>query len=305
MEKFIAVLLCVLMTLALFGCGAKKKGAVQLFAMIDRLYAEKGELDLPQDNTPIGAFEQAKADPALIGTWKNADGSYTYTYSEDGTATAAAANSEETTTVPYICFARNGRSIICQELQTANYDEDGNATTGETQLIYMSYLIEGDAMYALSVEDIDEYSTSYFGTLQRFYRADENGSIEKSLKSSPIDLTSLYGEWNSEKGSIVIDENGLTLDGTVYKISLNDQLQLVAEKDGDSSAYSFAVAYFKQSANEDNTEWDKSLALSLSYTGADEADKPNLLSCMTDWAAEYGWQEYLYNASFMQPVTLS
>ena len=38
--------------------------------------------------------------------------------------------------------------------------------------------------------------------------------------------------------------------------------------------------------------------MGVSYTGADENDKPNLLPCMTDWAAEYDWNEYLFNASF-------
>lgn len=298
LKKVLAVLLCVLMVSALFGCGAKKKGAVQLFAMIDRLYATREELELPADSTPIGAFESAKADQALIGTWKNADGSYIYTYNADGTATAAAANSDEITTVPYICLVQNGKNILCQELRTTNYDEEGNEVPGEAQLVYSSYLIEGDAMYSLSVEDIGEYSTSYFGTLQRFYRADETGSIEKALKESPIDLTSLYGNWEGDKGNIVIDENGLKLDDAVYAVSLNDKLQLVAEKDGVSTAYNFAVAYSKLSENEDNTEWSRKNALALNYTGADENDKPNLLPCMTDWAGEYNWGEYLYNASF-------
>ena len=298
LKQALSVLLCVLLVCALAGCGAKTAAPVSLFAMIDRLYATQTELELPNVETPIGIFSDGKVDPDLIGVWKTADGSYTYTYAEDGTATAATANSDTLTTVPFLCLERQGHNILVEELTVMSYDGEGNPTPGEKQLSYTAYLVEGDAMYMLSVEDIGEYSSSYFGTLQRFYRADEAGSIDKALAAHPVDLTSLYGEWEGEKGNVVIDETGLKFDGAVYTLSFNDKLQLVAEKDGVSTAYSFGVGYSKTSTDPENTQWEKHRALSLNYTGADENDKPNLLPCMTDWAAEYDWNEYLFNASF-------
>ena len=299
LKKILAVLLCAALAAALAGCGGEKKAqAVNLFERLNDLKTTRTALDLPQVNTPIGTFSDGKADPALFGVWKTADGKYTYTYAEDGTATATMADSEQTKAVPFTCLSRQGYNILVEELELMNYDAEGNETPGDKQLQYSTYLIDGDAMYTLSVEDISEDSSSYYGTLQSLFRADEAGSIDSALAAHPVDPASFFGEWEGEKGNIVIDENGLTLDGAVYALSVNDRHQLVAEKDGVSTTYTFGVGYSKTAPDEGEAEWNEKSAFALNYTGADEADKPNLLPCLTDWAAEYGWEAYLYSASF-------
>lgn len=305
MKRALAVLLCVLLAASLFGCGAKPKKQIHLFARISQLLVTQDELDIPETVKSLADLTDGKVDADMVGTWKTADGSYTYVYGEDGSASVTMAGSDSPTTAPFLSIMRQGHNILCQELKVMSFDEEGNETEGETQMAYTSYLIDGDVFYALSVEDIDEYSSSYQGSLLRFYRADADGSIDKALASEKIDLTALYGDWSGDKGSIVIDENGLTFDGETYALSVNDKQQLVAEKDGVSTAYGFGVAYIKNSTDMENTQWERKNALSLNYTGADENDKPNLLPCLTDWAAEYGWGESLYSATFTAPFNAS
>ena len=305
-KKAISLLLCVLLVCAFAACGKKAKAPVDLFAKIDSMKATQEALALPDVKTPLDTLEGGKVDPALVGTWKMASGiELTYTFAENGISTAEVGNNGVPTEVPFTCIVRNERNILCQEAPVMNYNEAGEATEGEKALTYTSYQVDGDVLYLLSVESHDEFSSSYYGSLQRLYRADENGSIDSAVAENPIDISSFYGEWTGEKGGIVIDQNGLTLNGDVYTLSLNDKQQLVAEKDGVSTAYTFAAAESKDAANEERTEWNESRTLVLVYEGADENDKPNLLACMTDWAAEFGGEDYRYDVSFTMPVSAS
>ena len=86
------------------------------------------------------------------------------------------------------------------------------------------------------------------------------------------------------------------MDGETYNAQFNDKHQLVVEKDGDATTYTFAFSYMRYGKVSENPE--ETIGIALSYTGADGNDKPNLAKLLTDWHEEYGYEEWLYNGSF-------
>ena len=271
--------------------------------IITSLKATEADLGLEDKYETFDDVTGGKVDSALIGTWKTADGSATYTYGEDGilktkTDFYGSVSEDE---ARYTCLSAEGKNIVCNETEYINYPEDGGKPKAETVIIYSTYKISGDVLYEMSVEEADPDSDNYNAAILIFYKADKNGSAETAIKSNPVNLESLYGTWkNDGDKSITIDENGLVCDGETYKLSINDENDLVAKKGGSKTAYKFSLVYSKlyDGDGEEKHVSEEGFKLALNYTGKDESDKPNLLPVMEDWHTLYEYDSWYYSANF-------
>ena len=301
MKKWIAVLLAVLMLAAFAGCAAKKESAkeVDLREKLDALIATEEELGIDPAAVKLDDLTGGGIDSSLIGVWKTANESAVYTFGEDGVMTAEVAGYGEANETNYTCLLMNDQYVLCDETKMASYPEDSDEPVETPVLSYFRYAVDRDALYLVSVETKDEMMNSYQTSLQIFYHADETGSIAASVAKNPISLKSLFGTWETDKGTIEIGENGLTLDGETYAVSINEPGKLTAEKDGASTSYVMGFGYGKTYTGENNEEVEsEGPILSLSYEGKDETDKPNLLAVLDDWNAEYGMDGWRYSATF-------
>ena len=161
-------------------------------------------------------------------------------------------------------------------------------------LSFTAYRVENDALYMVTVEERDEMFTSHQSALVMMFRADAGGSTAASIQKNPISMDTFSGSWSGDKGEFTIENGVLTFDGARYALSLNEKNQLVVEKDGKATVYSMNISDYKTYG-----DWpDETVRLGLYYTGADEADKPNLLPLLDDWKTEYQWEEWYYSGSF-------
>ena len=83
-----------------------------------------------------------------------------------------------------------------------------------------------------------------------------------------------------------------------FTISFDGKNDLVVEKDGQSTAYNMAVSVMKDYDYEDRTQFTATTSMGVSFTGADENDKPNLLPLLDDYKTEYGYDTWYYSGSF-------
>ncbi len=171
-------------------------------------------------------------------------------------------------------------------------DVDGN-TTESTALSYTAYSIENDVLYMAVVEEHDPMFTTNQTALVSMFKADSSGSADKAVAKNPIALSCLNGTWEREKGSLTIQDGAVTSNGESGKLSFDDSNRLVVELDGKTTAYGMSVTILKDYG--ENTETN---VLALSYTGADENDRPNLLPVLDDWKTDYGWDTWYYTGSF-------
>ena len=309
-KKLICILLCVFMAAVFFGCGADKPeteqsttgaaeepagNGVNLIEKLNSLAATDVELGIAGKYNAFADIADGKTDPDLTGRWITADGSSIYTYNEDGTSTAEI-EGMGLSEVKYTCIEANGRKIICEESEMI-----GDVEEGTTTLTFTAYSIENDALYMVPVENVNPDFSSSQNALIVFYRADENGKIDAALSANPVDINVLNGKWSCEKGEVTIENGVLTYGESSYNLSFDGKGQLVAEKDGESTTYSFNISQLKQYEGEEGEADSQATATTcfgIYYTGADENDKPNLLPLLSDWKAEFDWDSYYYNASF-------
>lgn len=308
MKKIICLLLCVLLAVSLFGCkGGDAKpenaagesapaGGVNLREKLAELTATDEELGLKGTYAALSEIPDGSVDPELVGTWLTADGSTSYTYKEDGAAQAA--SEYGATNAAFTCITANGRKVLCEEMKMTETDTEGK-TTETTALSYSLYAVENDALYFVNVEDTtDENITSAYHSVVTMYRADANGSADAAMAKNAIAPATFEGTWASEKGTFTIEGDALTLNGETFRISVNEKKQLVAEKDGASTAYAVGVSAAKQYEGPGRTNPVETVSLGLYYTGADGNDKPNLLAVLDDWKTEYQWDTYYYSGTF-------
>lgn len=319
MKRIIAVLAALLICIGIFAaCGnthakpgktddgndaPSPSSAENLREIITSLKATEAELGLENKYKTFDDVTDGKIDPTLIGTWKTADGSAVYTYGEDGilkTKTDFYGTVSENE-LRYTCLGAKDKNIICLETEYSNYPEDGGEPETELVIAYSTYKISGDVLYEMSVEEADPDSDNYNVSVQQFYKADENGSAEASIRANPVNLESLYGTWKNDEGkSITVGESGLVCDGETYAVSVNDKNDLVVEKDGVKTAYTFSLIYSKYFDGEGDEKHvsEEGYKLALNYTGKDESDKPNLLAVMEDWHTLYEYETWYYTANF-------
>lgn len=296
-KKALAAILCIAVAAAFTGCGAKSTASagVDIVEKLTSLMVSDRTLGIAGKYTKLTDIPDGELDADLIGTWVAADGKMTYTYSEDGVVktTSEYGDSE----AKFTCVKMGDYNILCEEIELSPEFYDG-AQEGDTQLAYTAYSVENDALYQVIVEEVNEDYTSAMSALVAMYRADESGSAAASIAKNPIDLDALDGTWTADKGSFTIEDGTLTLGEDSFNLSMDEGNNLVAEKDGASTAYHMAVSIMKEYDYEDRTQFTANTMLGISFTGADENDKPNLLPVLEDYKTEYGYDTWYYSGSF-------
>lgn len=300
--KIVCTVLCLSMIAAFAGCGAKTPGekspeaaGVDLREKLAALTVSDKELDIAGKYTALSEIPGITDDPDIVGTWESADGETIFTFTEDGRAKATALGEENE--APYGCVKIGDYDILCEEIALSPEFYEG-AKEGDTAVTYTAYEIDGDVMYSVTVEEVNEDFTSSMSAIVAMYRVDESGSAAKAKAGNPIALSTFAGTWESDKGSFTIEGDKLTLGDESYDISVNEDGALVVGKDGKSTAYGMSIISSKEYDYEDRSKSTQSVGLSLFYVGADENDKPNLVSILEDWKAEYDYEEYRYTGNF-------
>ena len=294
-KKLIAILLAALILTAFAGCSVtfEKTTSIDLKAKLASLLVNDKDTDLSKATD--------LADLNIVGTWKTADESVTYTFEEfNETGKATATVSGQTTTVTYKCLDIDGKFILQEEVPMMSYTDDSEEPVETTAIVNTAYEIENDVLYMVSVEEMGDETTSFQAALQIMYRADENGSIEDAVSRNPISIESLYGSWEEDGKAFTLDADGLKVGDDVYAVSVEGD-KFVAEKDGEKTEYSFRLTYSKVYTDNSKTEIEKEgYVFFLSFTGKDENDKPNLASVLSDWKTEYDYDEWLYSGNFAE-----
>lgn len=302
-----AVCVPVLALSVMTGCSSDNSGnsgtasEVNLKDMLISLSTTEKDLGLEGKYETISEVQDGSIDKDLVGNWKSADGSYTYRYQEDGTLIVDVEGYGSSDPMPYTCIAADGLKLVCEEMKGTSYKEDGTEEE-YTQLAYTAYKVQDDTLYMVIVDSVEEYTNYSTNSLVIMYKEGTDAKLSASLES-------LYGEWETDMGEvIVIDENGLSVkDGPEelsgpFALSFNDG-KLVVEGNGTKNEYAFAIALSREySDDEEKTVAGTEYAFAMNYTGTDENDRPNLADIMTDWHAEYDYDEYLFNFSAKMPA---
>jgi hypothetical protein len=282
MKKVLSVVLCVVMATSLFGCSMSFSKEINLREKLDALMVSDEALGIKGKYNALSDITDGSIDKDLIGVWKSADGTTTYTFSEDGTAKAASEYGEAE--AKFTCLSIGEHMILCEESEMESTDVDGN-TTKSTVVSYSSYEVDGGVLCFTNVEDTtDEFVDSSQYAFMIMFSADENGSTEKAMAKNKVALDSFTGTWTSEKGEFTIADGTLTIGDETFDIYMDDNGKLVADKDGKTSAYSVNISVRKQYDSEDKTKFTQTTAIGLYFTGADENDKPNLEAVLDDWS---------------------
>ncbi len=289
-KRILCAALCLMLVLSCIGCGAKKT-EVNLIDKLSTLTVSDEELGIKDKYAALSDVTGGSVDPALVGRWVSADGRTSYTYAADGTQKI---ESEDfgNFDVTFTCITCGDYKILCEQVPMTSTDVDGN-TTESTALSYTAYDIENDVLYMATVEEHDPMYTTNQTALVSMFRADSSGSAAKAVSKNPIALSCLNGTWETEKGSLTVKDGAVTCNGESGKLSFDDKNQLVVDLDGKTTAYGMSVTILKN--YDENTETS---VLALSYTGADENDRPNLLPVLDDWKTDYSWDTWYYTGSF-------
>ena len=289
-KRILCAVLCLVLALSIAGCGAKKT-EVNVIEKLSALSTSDEALGLKDKYAALSDVTGGSVDAALVGKWVSADGKTVYTYAADGTQHVHTEDYGDTD-LTFTCITCGDYRILCEQVPVSSTDADGN-TTESTALSYTAYSIENDILYMAVVEEHDPMFTTNQTALVSMFKADSSGSADKAVAKNPIALSCLNGTWETEKGSLTIKDGVLTCDGKSGKISFDDSNRLVVELDGKTTAYGMSVTILKDYG--ENTETN---VLALSYTGADENDRPNLLPVLDDWKTDYGWDTWYYTGSF-------
>ena len=289
-KRILCAGLCLLLVLSCVGCAAKKT-EVNVIEKLSALTVSDEELGIKDKYAALSDVTGGSIDDALVGKWVSADGKTVYTYAADGTQHVHTEDYGDTD-LTFTCITCGDYKILCEQVPMTSTDADGN-TTESTALSYTAYSIENDVLYMAVVEEHDPMFTTNQTALVSMFKADSSGSAAKAVAKNPIALSCLNGTWETEKGSITIKDGALTCDGKSGKLSFDDSRRLVVELDGKTTAYGMSVTILKDYG--ENTETN---VLALSYTGADENDRPNLLPVLDDWKTDYGWDTWYYTGSF-------
>jgi hypothetical protein len=286
----ICLAICVMMILSFAGCQVKfsKASEVNIVEKLNSLTTSDTELGVNGKYEKLSDIKDGKIDADLLGTWVTSDGTTSYAFAKDGTVTATVEGMDEEVKATFTCVKVKDYNILCEEMKSTSEDSDGNVTEG-VELAYTAYKIENDVLYQVAVLDTSYEFDSSNLTLLTMYREDK---VDEAMANNPIAVDSINGTWSSDEGDIVIDNGILKCGDDEFKISFNEKNQLVATKDGKSTTYDLAISAKKFSDEEDT------VSLSLSFTGKDKDDRPNLEAVLIDWKAEYEYDSYYFNSSF-------
>lgn len=314
-RKLAAIVLSSALMLAMTSCGGSSQTsgggssagtaaeAVNLREKVDALYTTEEDLGLSGKYTSSAEIAEAAIDPELVGTWKTADGSVSYTYREDGTATASTegyGGSDYT----FTCLTSGNYKLIAEDLEMTEIT-DGVETTVPS-VNYVSYQIADGALYFTIVDALDPNMNQSISQVIAAYKADEKGDISASIAKNPISPASYYGEWtygDMEDRKLTIDEKGFTAEGMeTLPVSVSESGKLVVGSGDGATEYSAGIAYEKLYDNTNGLQiTGENYALALSYTGKDENDRPNLADAMNDWHADYDYEEFYFTLNARRP----
>lgn len=314
-RKLAAIVLSSALMLAMTACGGSSQTsgggssagtaaeAVNLREKVDALYTTEEDLGLSGKYTSSAEIAEAAIDPELVGTWKTADGSVSYTYREDGTATASMegyGGSDYT----FTCLTSGNYKLIAEDLEMTEIT-DGVETTVPS-VNYVSYQIADGALYFTIVDALDPNMNQSISQVIAAYKADEKGDISASIAKNPISPASYYGEWtygDMEDRKLTIDEKGFTAEGMeTLPVSVSESGKLVVGSGDGATEYSAGIAYEKLYDNTNGLQiTGENYALALSYTGKDENDRPNLADAMNDWHADYDYEEFYFTLNARRP----
>lgn len=296
MKKIVCLALCILMAVSLFGCGKSSAKEIYLRDKLTSLMTTDEGIGLKGKYAALEDIADGTVDRDLVGTWKTADGKTAYVYNEDGTSKATSTYGDSESR--FTCITVDAYKVICEEATMTSEDADGNVTES-TVLSYSTYEVDNDALFMTVVEDTtDENADSSYTVLVVMYRADDTGSTEASMAKNKIAIDTFAGTWASEKGEFTIADGKLTLGEDVYDISVNEQGRLVVASGDVSTEYPVNLVLRKDYENNDKANATETISMGISYTGADENDKPNLLSVLDDWKTDYQWDDYYYTGTF-------
>ena len=314
-RKLAAIVLSSALMLAMTACGGSSQTsgggssagtaaeAVNLREKVDALYTTEEDLGLSGKYTSSAEIAEAAIDPELVGTWKTADGSVSYTYREDGTATASTegyGGSDYT----FTCLTSGNYKLIAEDLEMTEIT-DGVETTVPS-VNYVSYQIADGALYFTIVDALDPNMNQSISQVIAAYKADEKGDISASIAKNPISPASYYGEWtygDMEDRKLTIDEKGFTAEGMeTLPVSVSESGKLVVGSGDGATEYSAGIAYEKLYDNTNGLQiTGENYALALSYTGKDENDRPNRADAMNDWHADYDYEEFYFTLNARRP----
>ena len=314
-RKLAAIMLSSALMLAMTACGGSSQTsgggssagtaaeAVNLREKVDALYTTEEDLGLSGKYTSSAEIAEAAIDPELVGTWKTAGGSVSYTYREDGTATASTegyGGSDYT----FTCLTSGNYKLIAEDLEMTEIT-DGVETTVPS-VNYVSYQIADGALYFTIVDALDPNMNQSISQVIAAYKADEKGDISASIAKNPISPASYYGEWtygDMEDRKLTIDEKGFTAEGMeTLPVSVSESGKLVVGSGDGATEYSAGIAYEKLYDNTNGLQiTGENYALALSYTGKDENDRPNLADAMDDWHADYDYEEFYFTLNARRP----
>ena len=314
-RKLAAIVLSSALMLAMTACGGSSQTsgggssagtaaeAVNLREKVDALYTTEEDLGLSGKYTSSAEIAEAAIDPELVGTWKTADGSVSYTYREDGTATASTegyGGSDYT----FTCLTSGNYKLIAEDLEMTEIT-DGVETTVPS-VNYVSYQIADGALYFTIVDALDPNMNQSISQVIAAYKADEKGDISASIAKNPISPASYYGEWtygDMEDRKLTIDEKGFAAEGMeTLPVSVSESGKLVVGSGDGATEYSAGIAYEKLYDNTNGLQiTGENYALALSYTGKDENDRPNLADAMNDWHADYDYEEFYFTLNARRP----
>ena len=296
MKRIICLALCILMAVSLFGCGKSAAKEINLRDKLASLMTTDEGIGLKGKYAALEDIADGTVDKDLVGTWKTADGETAYTYNEDGTSKATSTYGDSESR--FTCITVDAYRVICEEAKMTSEDAEGNVTE-ETVLSYSTYEVDNDALFMTVVEDTtDEFADSSYTALVIMYRADDTGSTGASMAKNKIAIDTFAGTWASEKGEFTIADGKLTLGEDVYDISVNEQGRLVVASGDTATEYPVNLVLRKDYENNDKANATGTMSIGIYYTGADENDKPNLLSVLDDWKTDYQWDDYYYSGTF-------
>lgn len=316
-RKIAAIVLSSALMLAMTACGGSSQASgggsgagtasgaksVNLREKLDALYTTEESLGLAGKYTSTADIPDTSVDPELVGTWKKADGSVTYTYGEDGSAKASMELYGDTD-YTFTCLTSGNYRLIAEDLELVQIT-DGVETTVPT-VSYTSYQIENDVLYFTVIDSPLEDVSQSICQILAFYKADEKGDISASVAKNPVDPASFYGEWtfgDMEDKKLTIDEKGFTVEGReTLPVACDESGNLVVGSGDSATGYSAGIAHQTEYDTFDGMKVSgESYVLSLSYTGADENDRPNLADDMDDWHADYDYDEFYFTLNARIP----
>ena len=317
--KYLALALALIMAFAcLAGCGGSQGeatpeggegaegGEVNLISELDSLVATDEELGLAGKYENFEDITDGEIDEALVGSWQSASGDMIYEYGEDGTAKANLVQYSITNEVPYTCVKAGDKNVIIEKVEYM----DGSDTEDQYALMMTSYKIDGDVLYMTTVEEMaDPNITSNYSSLVVLFRMDENGNVPEGA-GSVFTLDALNGEWTTDEGlTITIADGTIAIKGAEglaedpMPAHFDETGKLVIEANGAETAYNFGIAQAKvYTDGRDSATAEYSYAMSLTYTGADENDVPNIKGAMMDWHSEYDYDDYYYSLNVSRPL---